>query len=544
MEEKKSVAEHVRFELLSALVIDDMGAMRHALKTQLQIFGMNDIHVSGSAEEAVGRLDCRSYDLILCDYNLKRSSSGQHFLEFLRHEGRLKPSSVFVMVTAESEYDFVANAAEYVPDDYTLKPCPEKRLKSRIERLFDRRNFLMPILLALEGGQYEAAIASCDDLLENEPGHRWIMEVLRRKIEAQVALKDYLGALKTCNVARAVRDDVPWVSLELARANLSLGNIDVAHDIASKLVAMNSNYVAAYELLSRIGEARQDSTSALEMLMMSSRILPSARRFRVVSESAYLMGKHDEARKASESAIKLSKGSIVERSDDYLSLAQTMVDMGDCSNAISILEVDAKRFGEKGMFGVMQNAILAQAYLGSGDTGKARKLIERASNLLADRTDGMTMTVLGKAMLKSGDLIAGLKMFTRAIQVSGDASARIANHVTKAMGDVGHEGKVADVIDGGRRRILDLVNEANKLMRAAHFADAHQKLHDAFEIHPENIEALLAATQLHLLWLKRDGLDDVLVERTRGYLGTLDRLVPQNEKVMNFYKFFQTILGG
>ncbi len=535
--------EYVRFDKLSALVIDDISAMRQAVRSQLHSLGLNSVKTASNAAEALNQVQSNTFDLIMCDYNLNMASSGQHFLEHLRSENILSATTIFVMLTAETEYSFVANAVEFIPDDYLLKPCSEKKLRSRLERLIDRRTFLMPVLKAINAKEYEAAVSACDTLLAIAPDDRRIMEVLKRKTEAQLALHDYESVMASYEQAAVIRSDVPWVLMGLARTHYGLGELGVAAQIAQTLIEKSPNYVAAYELLAKIRLDTNDDAGSFELLSRSSKILPSAKRFRAVSQAAFLMGKLEEAKSNAEEAIRLSNGSMVERSGDYLNLAQAQVDMGDHKGAIETLEKSARKHGDLGIYGVAKGAILAQAYFEQGEEDKAAKLLERSKSLLGNRKNSFVMTALGKAALKVGDVVLGLKLMTQAVQISGKDQKRIARHVKKSMVDTGHTDKVADVIDGGRRRILELVDEATKLMRTAHFADANQKVLDALAIHGENLEALMTAAQLHLLWLKHQGLDTEIVERAKLYLTTLDKLVPNNQKVMNFYRFFNEIVS-
>ena len=536
--------EFIRFDKLSALVIDDISAMRHAIRSQLQSFGMNSVRVAGSAEEALKQIQSFDFDLIMCDYNLNKPSSGQHFLEFLRIDKILSATSIFIMLTAEAEYSFVANVVEFIPDDYLLKPCSEKKLRTRLERLLDRRTFLMPVLMAINAKTYDVAIEECNRLMKIAPDDRRRMDVLRRKSECQSALNDSRGVLETCVTAAAIRDDVPWVMMGMARAHYALGDLAKAAEMAEELIGKNKYYVAAYELLAKIRLEMDEGESAYKLLGQSSDILPSAKRFRSVAQAAFLLGKLEEAKSNAEAAIRLSNGSIVERSGDYLSLAQTQVDMGDHRAAILTLEKNARKYGEQGVFGVAKDAILAQAYFDSGDTVKAKKLMARSISLLGNRKNSFVMTVMGKAALKVGDVVLGLKLLTQSVQFSGQGEKRIARYVRKSMMDTGHVEQIEEVIDGGKRRILLLVDEATKLMRTAHFVEANQKVVDALEIQGENLEALLTAAQLHLLWLKHDGLDAGVVQRAKSYLATLDKLVPNNPKVMNFYRYFNEIVGS
>lgn len=537
-------SEYIRFDQLSALVIDDMGAMRHALRSQLQWMGMNTVKCVADAEEALEALGITRYDLILCDYNLNKATSGQHFLEHLRHERLLSAKTVFVMVTAEAEYAFVANAVEFAPDDYILKPCPEKKLRSRLERLFDRRNFLLPALTAMDEQKYLQVVSECDRLIElGAANERWVMAALKLKAEALLALNDTTDLLKTYEQALAIRDNVPWVKMGIARARMLLNEPDEAEKMAREIIADNPNYVAAYELLAELKTAQGDEEAAHELMAQSAKILPTAKRFRSTAESAFLLGKLDEAKTLSESAIKMSSGSLTERPDDYLSLAQIQTDMGDHEAAIKTLEKSARKFEEKGSFGIAKNAILAQAYADAGDTAAAKKLLERSQRLLTPESGSTAMNALGKAALKVGDPILGLKMLTQAVQSSGEERQRIARHVTKSMKDTGQHDKIEEVIDAGQRRILVLVEEAKKSMHVAQFDAANRKVLDALAIQPDNIEALLAAAQLHLLWLKQEGMNDEVKERAKAYLATLDKLVPHNEKVMGFYRFYNQLTG-
>jgi len=536
-------SEYVRFDTMSALVIDDMGAMRHALRSQLQWMGMNSVKCVSDAEEALDDLEINRYDLILCDYNLNKATSGQHFLEHLRHEHLLSSRTIFVMVTAEAEYAFVANAAEFAPDDYILKPCPENKLRSRLERLFDRRNFLLPALTAMDEKNYLLVVSECDRLMSLVNNERWLMAAFKLKAEAQLALGDTAELLKTYEQALALRDNVPWVKIGIARVLMLLDDREAAEKTTREIIAENPNYVAAYELLAEIKRARKDEEGAYELMAQSAKILPTAKRFRSTSESAFLLGRLDEAKNFSESAIRMSSGSITERPDDYLSLAQIHTDLGDHLAAIQTLEKSARKFEEKGSFGISKNAILAQAYFDAGDKAAAKRLLERSQRLMTPESSSSSMNLLGKAAFKVGDAILGLKMLTQAIQSSGLERERIERHVTKSMVDTGQGDKIEEVIDAGQRRILVLVDEAKKAMHVAQFDAAHNKVLEALAIHSDNIEALLVAAQLHLLWLKQEGLNAEVQERAKTYLSTLDRLVPHNEKVMGFYRFYNQLTG-
>ncbi|MEO8627981.1 MAG: response regulator [Betaproteobacteria bacterium] len=118
-----------RFSRLKVLIIDDISAMRTALRQQLEQIDIRKVEQAASSEEALRLVQKNRYDLILCDYYLGDNTDGQQLLEHMRALGLLPPTTLFFMVTAESTHDFVSRAGECAPDDYSSSPsrpafCP------------------------------------------------------------------------------------------------------------------------------------------------------------------------------------------------------------------------------------------------------------------------------------------------------------------------------------------------------------------------------------------------------------------------------------
>ncbi|MFX7883179.1 hypothetical protein ABTK06_19400, partial [Acinetobacter baumannii] len=68
------------------------------------------------------------------------------------------------------------------------------------------------------------------------------------------------------------------------------------------------------------------------------------------------------------------------------------------------------------------------------------------------------------------------------------------------------------------------------------------RLEEALASMPENTGVLLAAAQLHLLWMSQRGWNEEYVKRVRRYLATLDRLIPGNDRVAKMHKFLRDTL--
>ncbi|WP_254555492.1 tetratricopeptide repeat protein, partial [Salmonella enterica] len=85
----------------------------------------------------------------------------------------------------------------------------------------------------------------------------------------------------------AMRDDLVWAKIGLARCNIVAGQMDDARVIVQDVLAQNKQFIAAYDLMAQIDEAQGNQEGALEALTKSSEIIPSARRSRLVGDVAY-----------------------------------------------------------------------------------------------------------------------------------------------------------------------------------------------------------------------------------------------------------------
>lgn len=92
----------------------------------------------------------RTFDIILCGFDLKDGRTGQQFLEQGRVEGILPHSKVFMMVTAHSIEEDVMAVAEWIPDDFIVRPFTPKTLYERLLEATTKKVELKDILLELD----------------------------------------------------------------------------------------------------------------------------------------------------------------------------------------------------------------------------------------------------------------------------------------------------------------------------------------------------------------------------------------------------------
>lgn len=525
---------------LRALVIDDMAAMRQNIRSQLGQLGIGHIDQAASPDEAISYIRRGAYDVIVCDYNLNKETNGQQLLEFLRSQNLLTPATMFIMVTAEAAYDLVASAAEFQPDAYMVKPLTGSKLLERIERLLDKQSALSPIVGRLKLKDVAGAVAECDRIIQAAP--KFGIDILKMKASALLELGKPEEARAVYESALKVRDDLVWAKIGIATCHHIAGKMEEAKAAAQDVLATNAKYIPAYDLLVKVAEAEGKEQEALDALNQSYEVIPSARRSRMVGDVAYRTGDLEQARTAFSRALSHTKGSLTAQPSDVLSLAQVHVDTGEAAEALKVLSAVPKHYAESNAFVATQAAVKAQAHIKLGDSAAAEEAYTLAKSLADPSKADASSLALAKAAFSIGKDNEGADILAKAVKADHE-NTRLVSLARKVLKDSGKEDMVNDIVDQSLREVNAIVAEANALMRKAQFDESLAKLDEALNSMPENTGVLLAAAQLHLLWMSQRGLNLDYVAKVNNYLAKLDILMPGNERVSKMYRFLRETLS-
>jgi tetratricopeptide (TPR) repeat protein len=525
---------------MRALVVDDMAAMRQNIRSQLGDLGIGFVDQVGTPDEVIASVGKHDYDVIICDYNLNKETNGQQLLEFLRSQNRLSPTTMFIMVTAESSYDLVAGAAEFQPDAYMLKPLTGGKLLERIERLLDKQEALRTVVGRLGAKDLTGAVAECDRIVKVQP--KLVLDILKLKGNALLDLDKPEEARAVYAEALALRDDLVWAKLGIARCHLVSGELKEAREATLELLKQNEKYVVAYDLLAKVAEAQGNEQEALDALNRSYEVIPSARRSRMVGDVAYRTGNLEQARTAFDRALTHTKGSLTAQPSDVLSLAQVHVDAGDPMLALQLLSSSPKHYAESSGFSVAQAAVQAQAHVRLGDHEAAEQAYARAFSQADTMRADTAALALAKAAFSIGRDEEGADILSKAVRADHE-NHRMVSLARKVLKDSGKEAMSAEIVDEALSRVTAIVTEARTLMRNAQFDEALARVEEAQQSMPDNTGVLLVAAQLHLLWMSQKGLNRDYVAKVTGYLSRLDTLMPGDERVPKMYRFMRETLS-
>ena len=326
---------------LSVLIVDPNPGLRANLQNMLNQSGVTRIESAVNASTAIKALGRKSFDVILCEYELgsgttsNEGQDGQQLLEDLRHHRIIPPWAIFIMLTAEGAYGKVVSAAELTPTDYILKPFTAQVLHERIQKAVTRRAALLPVYQLIAQGRAREAIDAAIESARTRPAYA--LDFARLRAELHTSLKEHELAETVYGDVLAMKP-VGWARLGLARAVAAQGRTLDAIPLLEQLVADNPRLMAAYDLLARCQQERGDAALAKKTLEDAVAISPYVvRRLRKLGEVALEAGDTDGAEKSFRQVVTRSRYSEFRNPEDHVNLVRALVGKGDPAGASTVI---------------------------------------------------------------------------------------------------------------------------------------------------------------------------------------------------------------
>lgn len=313
-----------QYAALNCLIVDDLPGMRGMIKRVIDNQGMKRVDTAATAVDAVQCCNNRSYDMVLCDYNLGQSQDGQQLLENLRQKKLVSPTSLFLMITGETSREMVLGAIELQPDDYIAKPFTPREFCKRLDRVMIKHLVLLPIKKLFAEGKYQEALTAVNAMIERGGRFTTEAERLRGRIlfllgELHKSREHYEKIIE--------QKPVPWAMLGLAETLVELGALEQAEKMLHRVLKMDHRYVEAHDLLTRIHEQRAELEKAQEHTQLACDLSPkSVPRHRRLANLAELNDDVDTSTQSYRQAIRWGANSVHECGADYLNYARKVVE--------------------------------------------------------------------------------------------------------------------------------------------------------------------------------------------------------------------------
>jgi DNA-binding NarL/FixJ family response regulator len=525
---------------LSALIIEPHAGMRASIHNMLNLCGLTKIEHAGSSNNAVKHLGLKTFDLILCEYDLDGGQDGQQLLEDLRHHKLITLSTMFFMVTAEGNYGKVVSAAELAPTDYILKPFTADRLLERIGRALERRNVFMPVYQFMEVGNQREAIAACIDGMKAHP--RYAIDFMRLRAELHMFLGEPAEAepiYQQLFEAKAIA----WARLGLAKTLFMRERYAEAQEMLETLVEGNKKFVDAYDWLAKTHAAVGALEKSQAVLAEAVAVSPHAvRRLRKLGETALEVGDTETAEKVLKQVVAKAKYSEFRDPEDHVKLVQTLVRKGDPVQAAAVIrDLDKSMGGQKNT--VVCSAIssaMVHEY-----TGNEVRLGESLTAALAGAKDASGLSADMKMELARNCLHNNMEEGAAEVMRDVMRNASSPAAMVKAMGVFEKAGRIdlaSSVAQESRQQVVDMVAAGAAKAKEGDYRGAVSLMVEAVNKLPDNPQVAFNAAVAVLKCLENIGWEERLGQYAVTLIDSVRRLDPVNPKLPALAGLHQQIL--
>jgi tetratricopeptide (TPR) repeat protein len=525
---------------LSALIIEPHSGMRASLHNMLNVGGITKIEHAVSSGTAIRPLKNRSFDVILCEYDLGDGQDGQQLLEDLRHNKLIPLWTVFIIVTAERVYEKVVSAAELAPTDYILKPFTADMLLERIGRAIEKRTAFLPVYHLMEHGDLREAISICR--IGEEKHHRYATDFMRLRAELHVILGEAAAAEEIYQQLLATKA-VAWARLGLAKTLLMQDRLGEAERLLSSLVEENSKYMDAYDWLAKTHEASGRLPQAKSVLADAVAISPHAvRRLRKLGEVALESGDADTAERSFQKVISKARYSEFRDPEDHVRLVKALVQKDDPQQAAGVIRDLEKSLAGQSKTPACRALSSALLHTHAGNDEKAVEELNMAVTACRD-----TVGLSNEMKMELAKNCLQHKLDDGASEVMCDVMSNAADDVAfaKAMQVFEQAGRkeLADkVVKESRRQVVELVSSGAEKARQGDYQGAVELMTAAVHKLPDNPQVVFNAAVAVLKYLENLGWDNRLGEQVRGYIEAARRLDSGNPRLVPLAELHQAIL--
>ncbi|MDM7861005.1 response regulator [Alteromonas sp. ASW11-36] len=291
------------------LVVEDQRPFLVMLRGLLNTMGAQSVAVAQNAETAISLCRKEKFDFVVCDIHLGADKkNGFELIEELRLRKLLKPTTVVLVISADSARHLVIGSIEKEPDDYLIKPFSQIQLKTRLNRAYHRRTELANVYKAMAKDDNEAAIDACLDLLKGSLNYR--QTCLKLLAELYLRNGDYEAAKSLAERANNQRP-IKWAQKTMAQSHLGLKQPEEAISMAESLLKANRFNVDAYDVLASAHTMQKKHDSALEDIQQAVSIAPLSlqRQFHAAS-IARNAGDFEFAKDSCQAIWQISKRSV------------------------------------------------------------------------------------------------------------------------------------------------------------------------------------------------------------------------------------------
>jgi CheY-like chemotaxis protein len=364
---------------MNFLIVDDMDNMRRSVRAMLKLIKYGKkLHEAPHGKEAWKMLNQKNHgiDFIICDYNMPYMS-GTELLHLIRADKLLRDIP-FLMITADTNKEVVAEAAEHDVDAYLTKPFVTASLETKINELLGKAKnpdlttqLLRESRLAEESGDIKKALHLA---LDASKANRNLSRPYRELGRLFIKVKNIKQAISQFTQAIDLnRLDVTSYHY-LGQLYLHQGKLDKAIDFYSKAMDISPRHSdRAFKFADLLIQKKQPQKAEKVLRLLLKHDSGNQDNLEKIATMAGANGFPDLAIKCYKDILKHTP----HRLSIHKCLGMALQEKGQHNQASAYLEKAVQKFSED----VELLIALAQSYLAMGMLIRADKCASKALQL-------------------------------------------------------------------------------------------------------------------------------------------------------------------
>ena len=313
------------------LIADRNNVTRSVMRDTCYTLGAESVHYATSGQEVLRAVSQREVQVILCEYLLDEIRDGQQVLEELRTQKLMSSSVIFMMITAERTYKQVVAVAEFVPDDYLIKPFTTEKFRLRLVRANEKKQIFSRAYAFLEKNAYTEALTECLNIAKHHK--RFLADAYRQVIDIYLASGRIEEAEELLFQVLAVKA-IPWAQMELAVIRQRQGRVEEAEKILAPLVETKRDFLSAYDRLASVKEELGKEAEALAILEKAAALSSmNVNRLRRTAGLAQRTGDLDKAEHLFKRILDRVRDSSMLEGNDLVNLSNVLIAQGKFEQA-------------------------------------------------------------------------------------------------------------------------------------------------------------------------------------------------------------------
>lgn len=524
----------------SYLIVDDFSGVRRMLREHLKKLGAKRIDDADNGSVAMRMIGDVHYDVVLCDYHLEDGRNGHQLLEEARARHLLKPSAIWVMVSAERSVESVMGAIECQPDAYLLKPFTEGSLLTRLERARQHKDVFREIDAVFVGKDYLRAAKLCDEQIEVNRVHE--IELLRMKASLMIKSGELDKARDAYERVMQQRE-YQWAKTGLAKIRMANGEFEQARQIFQGVIAENRYYIDAYDQLALAYQNMGQNEEACTILERAALLSPnSVARQRNLGQVSLKLGNTGMAEKAFRKCISIGEYSVMKTPDAYLGLARVCGLKNETKEALQLLLAAQREFSTD-QIQLRAKITEGMVYHESGDFRRARKAgddIEEMLNFNSERPDTTTCLEMATLLFAVGVKESPVELLCYVAKNNHD-NMLLLDDVQKIFDKAHMSEEGMALIKSSKKEASDLMNQGVLLWKTGKLPEAVEWMRHARAALPNNLRILFNAAQILISHMQQLGYDIALSAEATDVLLHVDKIEPGQQRFAQLMEQLATL---